>query len=187
MTIKIVGNAADGIRFEISRNGMIENNTITGNGFGTGRGSGTSLWDGGGINVNTSTGVTVRDNTGRGNVNGVTIQSRTRGTARGARYLLRDIQVTGNTIEMTGGTQATGMVQNSGAAVPAGEADVQRQQIRPGRASAPSGSPGSAPSSPRPAGGTPAWTRSAASSRTDRLPFATCLCATYCHDYVKWG
>ncbi|GAA3589257.1 hypothetical protein GCM10022235_70520 [Kribbella ginsengisoli] len=118
---KITGNAADGIRFEISRNGVIENNTITGNGFGTGRGSGTSLWDGGGINVNTSANVTVRNNTVSGNVNGVSIQSRTRGDGPWGRYLLRNVHVTGNTIGMTGGTQATGMVQNSGAEVPAGQ------------------------------------------------------------------
>ncbi|MEV0290881.1 MULTISPECIES: right-handed parallel beta-helix repeat-containing protein [unclassified Kribbella] len=118
---QIVGNAADGIRYEISRNGTIENNTISGNGFGTGRGSGTSLWDGGGVNVNTSTNVTVRNNVVSGNVNGVTIQSRTRGSGPWGTYLLRDVEVTGNTIEMTGGTQATGMVQNSGAQVPAGE------------------------------------------------------------------
>jgi parallel beta-helix repeat protein len=118
---QIVGNAADGIRYEISRNGTIEGNTVTGNGFGTGRGSGTSLWDGGGINVNTSTGVTIKGNRVSGNVNGVTIQSRTRGSGPWGTYLLRDIQVSGNTIEMTGGSQATGMVQNAGAAVPAGE------------------------------------------------------------------
>lgn len=118
---KIVSNAADGIRFEISRNGVIENNTVTGNGFGTGRGSGTSLWDGGGINVNTSSNVTVRNNTVSGNVNGVSIQSRTRGDGPWGRYLLRNVHVTGNTIGMTGGTQATGMVQNSGAEVPAGQ------------------------------------------------------------------
>ncbi|MFD7158595.1 right-handed parallel beta-helix repeat-containing protein [Kribbella sp. NPDC059898] len=118
---QIAGNAADGIRFEISRNGTIEGNTVTGNGFGTGRGSGTSLWDGGGINVNTSTGVTIKGNRVAGNVNGVTIQSRTRGSGPWGTYLLRDVQVSGNTIEMTGGTQATGMVQNSGAEVPSGE------------------------------------------------------------------
>ncbi|MEU4287709.1 right-handed parallel beta-helix repeat-containing protein [Kribbella sp. NPDC026596] len=118
---QILDNAADGIRYEISRNGTIENNTISGNGFGTGRGSGTSLWDGGGININTSSGVTVRGNKVSGNVNGVTIQSRTRGTGPWGTYLLRDISVTGNTIEMTGGTQATGMVQNSGSPIPAGE------------------------------------------------------------------
>lgn len=56
-----------------------------------------------------------------GNVNGVTIQSRTRGSGPWGTYLLRDVRVSGNTIEMTGGTQATGMVQNSGATVPAGE------------------------------------------------------------------
>lgn len=118
---KITGNSADGIRFEISRNGVIENNTITGNGFGTGRGSGTSLWDGGGINVNTSSNVTIRNNTVSGNVNGISIQSRTRGDGPWGRYLLRNVHVTGNTIGMTGGTQATGMVQNSGAEVPAGQ------------------------------------------------------------------
>ena len=118
---KIASNAADGIRFEISRNGVIEHNTITGNGFGTGRGSGTSLWDGGGINVNTSSNVQVRNNTVTGNVNGVSIQSRTRGDGPWGRYLLRNVRVTGNTIGMTGGTQSTGMVQNSGAEVPAGQ------------------------------------------------------------------
>jgi len=118
---QITGNAADGIRFEISRNATIENNTVSGNGFGTGRGSGTSLWDGGGININTSSGVTVRGNKISGNVNGVTIQSRTRGTGPWGTYLLRDIHAAGNTIEMTGGSQATGMVQNTGAQVPAGE------------------------------------------------------------------
>ncbi|MFB6725965.1 right-handed parallel beta-helix repeat-containing protein [Kribbella sp. NPDC056345] len=118
---KIIGNAADGIRYEISRNGVIENNTITGNGFGTGRGSGTSLWDGGGINVNTSTGVTIRGNSVSGNVNGITIQSRTRGVGPWGAYVLRDIEVTGNTVTMTGGTQATGMVQNTASPVPAGE------------------------------------------------------------------
>jgi parallel beta-helix repeat protein len=118
---QIVDNAADGIRFEISRNGTIQGNTVTGNGFGTGRGSGTSLWDGGGINVNTSTGVTIKGNRVAANVNGITIQSRTRGDGPWGTYLLRDVQVSANTIEMTGGTQATGMVQNSGAEVPAGE------------------------------------------------------------------
>jgi len=118
---QIIGNSADGIRYEISRNGTIENNTITNNGFGTGRGSGTSLWDGGGININTSSGVTVRSNTVKGNVNGITIQSRTRGTGPWGTYLLRDISITANTIAMTGGSQSTGMVKNAGAEVPAGE------------------------------------------------------------------
>ncbi|TDO43321.1 parallel beta-helix repeat protein [Kribbella sp. VKM Ac-2527] len=118
---KIVDNAADGIRFEISRNGVIEKNTVTGNGFGTGRGSGSSLWDGGGINVNTSTNVQVRNNVVTGNVNGISIQSRTRGDGPWGRYLLRNVRVTGNTVGMPGGTQATGLVQNSGAEVPVGQ------------------------------------------------------------------
>ncbi|WP_405057730.1 right-handed parallel beta-helix repeat-containing protein [Kribbella sp. NBC_01505] len=120
---KITGNAADGIRFEISRNGVISDNVVTGNGFGTGRGSGTSLWDGGGINVNTSSDVTIRGNSVSGNVNGITVQSRTRGTGPWGAYVLRDIAITGNTVTMTGGTQATGMVQNTASPVPAGEVE----------------------------------------------------------------
>ncbi|GAA1561279.1 hypothetical protein GCM10009789_13160 [Kribbella sancticallisti] len=118
---QIIDNAADGIRYEIGRNGVIENNLITGNGLGTGRGSGRSLWDGGGINVNTSANVQVRNNTLAGNVNGISIQSRTRGTGPWGLNLLRDVTVTGNKVTMRGGTTATGMVQNSGAAIPLGE------------------------------------------------------------------
>ena len=55
---RIRDNAADGIRYEISYQAVIEQNVVESNGFGTGRGSGPSLWDGGGINVNTSSGVT---------------------------------------------------------------------------------------------------------------------------------
>jgi parallel beta-helix repeat protein len=118
---QIVDNAADGIRYEIGRNGVIENNTITGNGLGTGRGSGTSLWDGGGINVNTSTNVQVRNNVVTGNVNGISIQSRTRGSGPWGLNVLRDVSVTGNKVTMKQGTAATGMVQNSGSPIPAGE------------------------------------------------------------------
>jgi len=118
---QIVDNAADGIRYEIGRNGVIEDNVVGGNGFGTGRGSGTSLWDGGGINVNTSSNVQVRDNVVANNVNGIAIQSRTRGSGPWGANVLRDIVVSGNQVTMRGGTAATGMVQNSGAAIPAGE------------------------------------------------------------------
>ncbi|GAA0606369.1 right-handed parallel beta-helix repeat-containing protein [Kribbella sandramycini] len=116
----ISGNLADGIRFEISRNGVISGNVITGNGHGTGRGSGKTLWDGGGININTSSNVEVRDNRLTGNVNGIAIQSRTRGAGPWGAYLLRDVTVTGNTVTMTG-AQATGTVQNKAAPLPAGE------------------------------------------------------------------
>jgi parallel beta-helix repeat protein len=118
---QIVDNAADGIRYEIGRNGVIEDNSISGNGFGTGRGSGTSLWDGGGININTSSNVQVRDNVVANNVNGIAIQSRTRGSGPWGTNVLRDIVVSGNKVTMLRGTTATGMVQNSGAAIPAGE------------------------------------------------------------------
>ncbi|HEY9338607.1 MAG TPA: right-handed parallel beta-helix repeat-containing protein [Kribbella sp.] len=118
---QILGNAADGIRYEIGRNGVIADNVISGNGFGTGRGSGTSLWDGGGINVNTSSNVQVRDNVVANNVNGIAIQSRTRGSGPWGTNVLRDIVVAGNQVTMRGGTTATGMVQNSGAVIPAGE------------------------------------------------------------------
>ncbi|MFK4085971.1 right-handed parallel beta-helix repeat-containing protein [Kribbella sp. NPDC020789] len=126
----IAGNAADGIRFEIGRNGVIERNNITGNGFGTGRGSGRSLWDGGGINVNTSSNVAVRDNVVANNVNGISIQSRTRGSGPWGVNVLRDISVTGNTVTMRGGTTATGMVQNSGAVIPAGEVVLNKNTYR---------------------------------------------------------
>jgi parallel beta-helix repeat protein len=126
----IVDNAADGIRFEIGRNGVIEGNLITGNGYGTGRGSGRSLWDGGGINVNTSSKVDVRDNIVENNVNGIAIQSRTRGSGPWGVNVLRDITVTGNQITMRGGTTATGMVQNSGAVIPTGEVTLNKNTYR---------------------------------------------------------
>ncbi len=126
----IANNAADGIRFEIGRNGIIENNIVTGNGHGTGRGSGTSLWDGGGINVNTSSNVAVRNNVVANNVNGIAIQSRTRGSGPWGVNVLRDITVTGNQITMRGGTTATGMVQNSGAVIPAGEVVLDKNTYR---------------------------------------------------------
>jgi hypothetical protein len=118
----IENNAADGIRFEIGRNSVIVSNTIIRNGYGTRRGSGTSLWDGAGVNINTSSNVQVRSNYLAGNVNGVSIQSRTRGSGPWGLNVLRDVLVTGNTVSMRAGSQATGMVQNSGSPLPAGEA-----------------------------------------------------------------
>jgi parallel beta-helix repeat protein len=117
----IENNAACGIRFEIGRNGVIANNTVIRNGYGTRRNSGTSLWDGAGINVNTSSNVQVRNNYVAGNVNGVSIQSRTRGSGPWGLNVLRDVLVSNNTISMRAGTQATGMVQNGGSPLPAGE------------------------------------------------------------------
>jgi hypothetical protein len=65
--------------------------------------------------------VQVRDNVVANNVNGIAIQSRTRGSGPWGTNVLRDIVVSGNQVTMRGGTTATGMVQNSGAAIPAGE------------------------------------------------------------------
>ncbi|TWD83301.1 parallel beta helix pectate lyase-like protein [Kribbella amoyensis] len=109
---RIRDNAADGIRYEISYQGSIEQNVVEKNGFGTGRGSGTSLWDGGGINVNTSTGVRVVGNLVRANRNGISIQSRTRGEGPRGKYVLRDVVVEGNQVVLDGATASTGVVEN---------------------------------------------------------------------------
>jgi parallel beta-helix repeat protein len=121
----IENNAADGIRFEIGRDSVIVGNTIIRNGYGTHRGSGASLWDGAGVNVNTSSNVQVRSNYLAGNVNGVSIQSRSRGSGPWGLNVLRDVLVAGNTVSMRAGSQATGMVQDSVSPLMAGEAVVK--------------------------------------------------------------
>ncbi|ADB31818.1 hypothetical protein Kfla_2753 [Kribbella flavida DSM 17836] len=115
---RIRDNAADGIRYEISYQGVIEGNVVENNGFGTGRGSGPSLWDGGGINVNTSSDVQVRGNLVRGNRNGISIQSRTRGDGPRGRYLLRNVVVEGNQVVMDQQTASTGVVENKKSPAP---------------------------------------------------------------------
>lgn len=121
---RITGNAACGIRYEISYRGTIANNVVTGNGFGVGRtgeGGGATLFDGGGINVNTSTGVRVTGNTVAANRNGIAIQSRRRGSGDYGERLLRDVEISGNTVTMDAGTATTGAVFLGDAAIPAGE------------------------------------------------------------------
>jgi hypothetical protein len=115
---RIRGNAADGIRYEISYTGVIEANVVESNGFGTGRGSGPSLWDGGGINVNTSSDVKVIGNLVRSNRNGISIQSRTRGEGPRGLYVLRDVLVEGNQVVMDEQTAATGVVENKDSPAP---------------------------------------------------------------------
>ncbi|MEV6284923.1 right-handed parallel beta-helix repeat-containing protein [Kribbella sp. NPDC051770] len=115
---RIRDNAADGIRYEISFNGVIEGNVVEKNGFGTGRGSGPSLWDGGGINVNTSSDVQVLGNLVRANRNGISIQSRTRGEGPRGTYVLRDVLVEGNQVVMDGKTASTGVVENKDSPAP---------------------------------------------------------------------
>ncbi|GAA1511862.1 right-handed parallel beta-helix repeat-containing protein [Kribbella lupini] len=115
---RIRDNAADGIRYEISYTGVIDGNVVESNGFGTGRGSGPSLWDGGGINVNTSSDVKVVGNLVRANRNGISIQSRTRGEGPRGRYVLRDVLVEGNQVVMDGETASTGVVENKDSPAP---------------------------------------------------------------------
>lgn len=122
---RIDQNAACGIRYEISYNGTIIGNTVTNNGFGvrrTGAGGGRSLFDGGGINVNTSSNVRIEGNTLTGNRNGVAVQSRERGIATGGQgeFLLRNVKVLNNKIDIASGTATNGAVYLGTATIPAG-------------------------------------------------------------------
>lgn len=121
---RIDQNAACGIRYEISYNGTIIGNTVTNNGFGvrrTGAGGGRSLFDGGGINVNTSSNVRIEGNTLTGNRNGVAVQSRNRGTSTtGQVFLLRNVKVLSNKIDIDSGTATNGAVYLGTATIPAG-------------------------------------------------------------------
>jgi parallel beta-helix repeat protein len=125
---RIRDNAADGIRYEISYQAVIEQNLVEGNGFGTGRGSGPSLWDGGGINVNTSSGVRVTGNLVRNNRNGIAIQSRTRGEGPRGLYVLRDVLVEANQVVMDQRTASTGVVENKES--PAGDGAIRFSRNR---------------------------------------------------------
>ncbi|WP_433167872.1 right-handed parallel beta-helix repeat-containing protein [Kribbella sp. CA-247076] len=127
---RIRQNAADGIRYEISYQAVIEQNVVEGNGFGTRRGSGGSLWDGGGINVNTSAGVQVRGNLVKGNRNGISIQSRTRGDGPRGTYLLADVVIEGNLVVMDDATASTGVVENKGSPTKPGAVTFRRNSYQ---------------------------------------------------------
>jgi len=127
---RIRGNAADGIRYEISYQAVIEQNVVEGNGYGTGRGSGGSLWDGGGVNVNTSAGVQVRGNLVKDNRNGISIQSRTRGDGPRGTYVLRDVVIEGNLVVMADPTASTGVVENKGSPTRAGAVTFRRNSYQ---------------------------------------------------------
>jgi len=129
---RIKDNAADGIRYEISYQAVIEQNTVEGNGFGTGRNSGPSLWDGGGININTSSEVRVTGNLIRGNRNGISIQSRTRGDGPRGRYVLRDIVIESNQVVMDSETASTGVVENKNSPAQDGAITFSRNTYRIG-------------------------------------------------------
>ncbi|MFO0882017.1 MAG: right-handed parallel beta-helix repeat-containing protein [Candidatus Saccharimonadales bacterium] len=112
----ITGNAADGIRYEISYNGVIKNNVIKNNGFGMKRGADYSIYAVAGINVNSSTNVDIYGNTVADNANGIGLQMRNRGSGKYGVWALTNATVHNNTITMKSGTQwgqgATGLVQN---------------------------------------------------------------------------
>ncbi len=127
---RIRDNAADGIRYEISYQAVIEQNVVEGNGYGTGRGSGGSLWDGGGINVNTSAGVQVRGNLVKANRNGISIQSRTRGDGPRGAYVLADVVIEGNLVVMDDATASTGVVENKGSPTQAGAVTFRRNSYQ---------------------------------------------------------
>ncbi|WBQ02717.1 right-handed parallel beta-helix repeat-containing protein [Kribbella sp. CA-293567] len=129
---RIRDNAADGIRYEISYQATIRDNVVEGNGFGTGRGSGPSLWDGGGINVNTSAGVTVAGNLIKGNRNGIAIQSRTRGDGPRGPYVLADVLIEANQVVMDERTASTGVVENKESPAKDGAIRFSRNSYRIG-------------------------------------------------------
>jgi parallel beta-helix repeat protein len=112
---KISGNAACGIRYEISRNGRIAGNTVTGNALALKRGAGTGLFTGAGITVNTSSDVTIENNAVSGNLNGIGVQARPRGDGPWGEYLLEKVLVKDNLIDLrTPGTATTGYVEAGG-------------------------------------------------------------------------
>lgn len=109
----ISGNAADGVRFEISRNGRIEGNAVTNNGLGLKRGAGTNLLTGAGITVNTSSNVTIAKNAVTGNLNGVGVQARPRGSGPWGEYVLENVVVENNLMDLRApGTATTGYTES---------------------------------------------------------------------------
>ena len=108
----VIGNAADGIRFEISSHGQILWNVVRRNGWRSGAGGGPGLFYGAGITINTSTDVLVCCNSVDDNVNGVSLQARDRqgSLARGCQ--LARVAVRGNRVSLGGGDN--GLVQDVG-------------------------------------------------------------------------
>jgi parallel beta-helix repeat protein len=108
----IENNAADGIRYEISYDGIIRNNACVNNDFYVGRNKGTNLYYGGGINVHTSSNVDVYGNTVADNLNGIGLVRTNRGTGDYGVWDLVDVTVHDNTITMSSGV--SGLRQNVG-------------------------------------------------------------------------
>ena len=109
----IRGNAACGVRYEISRNGRIIGNTIKDNALALKRGAGTNIFTGAGITINTSSDVTIENNEVLGNLNGIGVQARSRGEGPWGEYVLEKIHVKGNQVDLrTPGTATTGYVES---------------------------------------------------------------------------
>lgn len=127
----ITGNAADGVRYEISRNGRIEGNSVTNNGLALKRGSGTGLLTGAGITVNTSSDVTIADNAVAGNLNGIGIQARPRGDGPWGAYVLEKVVVEDNLVDLAApDTATTGYVESGSLAVPVDLKEIRFQGNR---------------------------------------------------------
>ena len=161
---QILGNDADGIRFKISYNGVITNNTVNDNarGFGSLRGGGTSLFASAGINVHTSSDVVVDGNRLKGNINGIGLQYRNRGTGPYGTYVLHNVKVRNNTVDMSTGAARSGLVASPGSAASStARGAVSGSRATPTWWTAPprTALPGMASSFPSARGGVRDWTR----------------------------
>jgi parallel beta-helix repeat protein len=106
---RVFNNADVGIYHEISGAAVIRNNEIRGNGFDRG---GIWLW-GAGIVISASSDVEVYGNTLSGNAHGIAGVQQARGSGIYGTYLLRNIYVHDNDIDLSAGGK-TGAVQDIG-------------------------------------------------------------------------
>lgn len=98
---RIDGNASDGIRYEISYDGAVLDNTITNNGLRIKRGYNTgSVWVSAGIVISTSNRVEVARNSVSGNLHGVSVQYRERGSGLYGHWDLGGVDVHDNSIDL---------------------------------------------------------------------------------------
>jgi parallel beta-helix repeat protein len=108
---RVAGNFAEGIFYEISRNGVIRDNVVSGNG----RRRAGWYWDGG-ITVASSSGVQIYGNRLSGNFNGITGTQQDRPDSTPPAHLLDGLHVHDNLICATGGGgHPTGVVADNGA------------------------------------------------------------------------
>lgn len=110
----ISGNASDGVRYEISRNARIVDNTIINNANRILRGlNDGSIWVAAGIVVSTAYNILVARNLLVGNLHGVSVQYRERGSADAGDFGHFDtygVAVIGNIIDLRPGGSLVGIV-----------------------------------------------------------------------------